>query len=72
MRFDTTLVQVAMCLASWSSVTAAWPDSLAEGNYAIGIRQDNNDNKDNKDTSCTLSHNHHLSCLHANPSTNNM
>lgn len=40
MRFDTTLVQVAMCLASWSSVTAAWPDSNLDSSDALRIRQD--------------------------------
>lgn len=51
MRFDTTLVQVAMCLASWSSVTAAWPDSMPDANNALRIRQDNENNEDTKTTS---------------------
>jgi hypothetical protein len=50
MRFDTTLVQLAMCLASWSSVTAAYPDSAPQGANALRIRQD-----DKEDSSTTES-----------------
>jgi hypothetical protein len=46
MRFDTTLVQAALCLASWSSVTAAWPDSLPEVNGGLAIRQNNDGDKE--------------------------
>lgn len=49
MRFDTTLMQVALCLASWSSVTAAWPDSFPEANGGLAIRQ--NDDGGDKDSS---------------------
>lgn len=49
MRFDTTLVQVAMCLASWSSVAAAWPESLPDANGALVVRQ--NDNNEEQESS---------------------
>jgi hypothetical protein len=46
MRFDTTLVQAALCLASWSSVTAAWPDSFPEADGGLAIRQNNDGDKE--------------------------
>ncbi|KAI9167341.1 hypothetical protein HJFPF1_03467 [Paramyrothecium foliicola] len=51
MRFDTTLVQVAMCLASWSSVAAALPDSLPDANGALVARQNDNDNNEQETSS---------------------
>lgn len=53
MRFDTTLVQVAMCLASWSSVTAAWPDSIPDADNALRIRQDDKESTAKEEASIT-------------------